>query len=111
VYRVVKKVELGPGDFFSWQEMGRRISDDRKCQAAGVSVYRDKRDAVHCGEKYPKLGKLIAHGILASEHGKVKPTPSDGGRSHVTWWPYEGVAREASFKVVEEEFFKVVEEE
>jgi hypothetical protein len=102
VFRVVKAAELGPSDFLSLQEMGRRVRAHQKCQAAGLSVYDDRRDAALCREKYPSLGKRIAQGILESEHGKLKPTPTDGN-SHTTWWPYEGVVREKLFKVVVEE--------
>jgi hypothetical protein len=62
----------------------------------------DPRDADLCRKKYPRLGELIAKGILADEHGKLKQTPSDGN-THATWWPFEGVAREKPFKVVEEQ--------
>lgn len=103
VFRVVKNIELGPGDFLSLLELGRKVDADRRCQAAGLSVYRDKRDAALCREKYPKLGRKIAHGVLRAEHGQVKSTPAVGGTSHTTWWPYEGVVRQEPFKVVEEE--------
>src|SRR5579871_1308833 len=93
VYRIVKNAQLSPGDFLSTQEEGRKFSARFRCQAAGLSVYRDQRDADLCRKKYPRLGERIAQGVLTNEHGKTKPTPNNGN-SHTTWWPHDGVVRE-----------------
>jgi hypothetical protein len=101
VYRIVKSVPLGPSDFRSFREEGKSFDADRECETAGLSVFRKPEDAVRYRKKFPYLGKRIAQGELAKEHGKLKPTPR-GNNSHATWWPYEGVERSKLFKVVEE---------
>ncbi len=102
VYRIIKTNPLSPSDFLSAQEMGKPVPANRKCEGAGLSVFRDKRDAVLCRDKYPRLGERIAEGVLTNEHGKLKPSPR-GRNSHTTWWPYEGVVRYEPFKMVEEQ--------
>ena len=87
-------------DFRSAVELGtRKIYDWQKCQARGLSVFRAIEDAQRYAELYPATGNLIAQATLGRRDGKTIPTPTNGN-THTTWWPYEGVERNAKFKVL-----------
>lgn len=101
VYRITKKNPLEPSDFLSVREENKPFPPDRECEAAGLSVFQKREDAIHYRRKFPYLGDRIAQGTLTEEHGKLKPTPR-GRNSHMTWWPYEGVERSKLFTLVEE---------
>jgi hypothetical protein len=101
VYRIAKTNPLDPSDFLSVREEGKPFPPERECEAAGLSLFRKHEDAVHYRRKFPYLGDRIAQGVLAKDHGKLKPTPR-GRNSHVTWWPYEGIERSKLFALVEE---------
>ena len=59
---------------------------------------------MHARELFQRLlGKFIACGALAPEHGKLKPTPTRKLPNHVTWWAYVDVARAVPFSIVEAE--------
>jgi hypothetical protein len=98
VYRVVHTNPPTANDFRSLLELRRPIVN-RLCESAGLSVFTELRDAVHCAEKYPHLGELIAAAHLQPRHGKLKPTPRRGN-SHTTWWPSRDLDRHGDFSVV-----------
>ncbi len=70
------------------------------CLRCGLSVHRILSDAIHTKTKYPKLGRLVAQGVLINECGKTKQT---GQPSHITWWVYPGIEREKFFATISEE--------
>jgi len=102
VFRGVKTNPPTEDDFLTYRELGK-ADRGKPCEAAGVSVFRDDKDAKHYIDKYPYTGNMIAKGTLSSDHGMVKPTArSLNGKknSHTTWWPYESVNRPSLFSVV-----------
>ena len=65
---------------------------DEVCQAHGFSVFRDINDALSAGKRYKSLrGAKTAVGVLTSECGLIKKTPSRSRKSHHTWWPPVGM--------------------
>jgi len=101
VFRVVKVDPPTADDFLTFQELGKPDSG-KPCEAAGVSVFRDAKDARHYCAKFPHLGELIAKGSLSSSHGAIKSTPRNvGGKpnSHATWWPCTSIIRHSLFSI------------
>ncbi|MBE0508900.1 MAG: hypothetical protein IBX50_19625 [Marinospirillum sp.] len=101
VYRVCSQNPPSQRDFQSHEELGKRSSGD-PCMRRGLSVFRDLAEARHLTVLFPKLGSKVFRGDLSQEQGKVKHTPARQRPSHTTWWPYEGIERAASFKLIEE---------
>ena len=101
VFRIVKYSPPMADDFATHYETGR-LPKAPPCLRCGLSVFREKHDAVHQRELMPRLGKLIAEANLRPEHGKTKLT-SGMRPTHTTWWPHEEVDRAALFNVVVEE--------
>lgn len=101
VYRVCKETPPSQRDFQSHQELGKRSSGD-PCMRYGLSVFRDLAEARHLTVLFPQLGSMVFRGELTPEQGKIKHTPAKQRPSHTTWWPYEGVDRAASFKLIDE---------
>ena len=101
VFRIVKSDPPVAPDLASHFETGK-LPNAPPCLRCGLSVFREVRDAVHQRTLFPKLGRWIARGSLASEHGKTKLT-SGHQPTHTTWWAYQGVNRAALFAVVQEE--------
>jgi hypothetical protein len=97
VYRIVRSNPPTPSDFASLHEQGRPVTN-KPCESAGLSVFWALSDALHCAEKFPYLGELIALGRLEPLHGMLKPTPRRDN-SHTTWWPAEGIARHTVFSI------------
>lgn len=89
--------------FRTFAEMGKQLRrlPDCPCMPYGLSVFRDRDDAEHMYRLFPLLGRFIASGTLAAEHGVTKLTPGQRP-THTTWWPAEGLTREALFGDVEE---------
>lgn len=99
-YRRVLRHTPSSEDFRSAVEEGtKKISDRKKCQARGLSVFIAIEDAQRYAELYPATGNLIAQATFDASDGKTKPTPTNGN-THTTWWPYEGIQRNAKFKVL-----------
>ena len=98
LFRRVLHTPVEPSDFLCWIELGRQVAGaERLCQAQGLSVFRYLARAY--AERYPATGNLIARAELASEDGKLKPTPRDGN-SHIMWWPFDGIDRCRKFQVI-----------
>jgi hypothetical protein len=97
-YRLVKSNPPATRDLQTHHERGTRRKDPA-CLRRGLSVFRTRDDAEHQSRIFPKLGKIIAKGILYPRDGKTKPT---GKPTHTTWWSYDGVDRSAVFTSFEE---------
>jgi hypothetical protein len=86
VYRVVSTFPPSQEDFKSQRAMNpsavfRGVSE---CQAMGLSVFSDSRDAEKL-LKLPKMrGRLLARVRLVEGAGKIQQTSTP---SHHTWWP------------------------
>ena len=73
---------------------------DEVCQAHGFSVFRDINDALKAEKTCKGLrGTKTAVGVLTSECGLIKKTPSRRRRSHHTWWPPLGMEIWSLFKI------------
>ena len=87
VYRLVRSNPPTGGDFRSQRAENphrnfRRVTE---CQARGVSVFNNRRDAERQTE-IPKLkGLAVCEVDLVAGAGRIKKT---GRSSHYTWWPY-----------------------
>lgn len=101
VFRIVKNDPPTATDVASHWELGK-LPKAPACLRCGLSVFRELRDAVHQRRLFPKLGRLVATGVLKPEHGKTKLTTGQQP-THTTWWAYEEVMRETLFAVVGEE--------
>lgn len=101
VFRIVKHDPLIDDDMASHFETGK-LRRAPACLRCGLSVFRERGDAVHQRQLLPKLGNMIAKATLKAEHGKTKRTKGQQP-THTTWWPYEGVNRRSLFSVTMEE--------
>lgn len=101
VFRIVDHDPPATGDFASHMETGK-LPKAPACLRCGLSVFRELRDAVHQRTLFPRLGRWIAKGTLAMDHGRTKLTTGKLP-THTTWWACEGVDRAALFTVVREE--------
>ncbi len=81
VFRIVNNNPPNEDDFKTSFEIDS-FPHRPACLRCGLSVHRILSDAIHTKTKYPKLGRLIARGILTNESGKTKQT---GQASHTTW--------------------------
>ena len=88
VYRLVRIYPPSLDDFRSYAALNpdKKYNDStKKCQAHGVSVYRNPRAAAKSRERYSNLkGTLICKVVLVEGAGRIKRT---GSRTHYTWWP------------------------
>jgi hypothetical protein len=103
VYRTVTNNPPQAMDFLSWVEEGKvKPNKSPKCDEFSVSVMLTKDDALHHRNLFGWAAQHIAMGKLTPENGKTKPTPTNKFPSHVEWWSYVGVMREALFNVEKE---------
>jgi hypothetical protein len=63
---------------------------DKRCQAAGLSVYRSETDALAAVQEAAKLNpfarkSLVVRGAPDQSWGVIQHTPKEGN-SHHTWW-------------------------
>ena len=72
------------------------------CLRCGLSVFQELKDVVHQRQLFPKLGRLIAQGILQAEHGKMRLDAPGTQPTHTTWWVYRDVNRASLFTIVME---------
>lgn len=87
VYRLVNNSPPKAEDFLStrqeWPAREFKTEID-KCNACGVSVFRNKNDAEKKKQKYkPLRSKLIAYGKIDASDGVILETYES---SHMTWW-------------------------
>jgi len=86
VFRLVRAVPPSNDDFRSQREEkpGRTFSGISECQARGLSVFTERRDAEKA-LKLPSLRGMQICGIaLGHGAGRILQT---GKPSHHTWWP------------------------
>lgn len=86
VFRMVRSASPTSEDFRSQrgEQPGRTFSGVSECQARGLSVFADRRDAENA-LKLPRLrGRHICGIKLAEGAGRILQT---GRPSHHTWWP------------------------
>ena len=112
-YRLVKNDPPAREDFRTLAEQypSRRFSTkpspksgvSELVKAHGLSLMADKEDVIRLRRAVPAYRDgLLGKGDLVPDHGKVLATPSQSGRSHHTWWTYDGAEPEAAFVVVAE---------
>ena len=103
VYLVAKAVPLPASACKTQAEKGGapNATGDAVCMRHGLSVFPSMSECNHTREILPHLGRLIAKAILTPNHGKIRAT---GTRTpgHMTWWPYENIARHTLFELVTE---------
>lgn len=74
-----------------------------ECQAHGLSVFENPAHAQRVRKRVRRFRKhMLGIGELLPEHGVSKPTSSQFGNSHRTWWPVEGLHVWEMFQLVEE---------
>lgn len=72
------------------------------CQARGLSVFRDRTDAIGVTNRVPALrGRLLAEADLTGAEGAIKQTGQNPRSSHHTWWVPSNSSPEELFAVVE----------
>lgn len=87
VLRLTKSIPPTDGDFMSQraEKPDAKFQVD-ECQARGLSVFTEQKDATNA-LKLPALkGRHICKIKLMAGSGKIKQT---GRPSHHTWWPYK----------------------
>ena len=95
-------------DFLSKREMhpGKRFPDPvKECQANGLSIFRDMKDAERLRRTVPYFRNevnAIAVGRLSTDLGVTKPTRPDHPSSHGSWWVPVGVDPALPFTIIEE---------
>lgn len=101
VYRYcISNNEVTSDDFISYYQ-GNPSKYKNEILAYGLSVLLDYDECVK-GLKTPALRKKfkgVAKGFTYKDMGVIKRTPNSRSKSHCTWWLYEGVKPESSFKI------------
>lgn len=99
-----KSLPCRNADFQSQAERHRALdaTGEGACTRHGLSVFPSFDSCEHLRRARPRLGKYIVKARLQPEHGKIADTPSKQHPRHHTWWPFEDVAREMLFSVVDE---------
>lgn len=104
VFRVTKGNPPVADDMLSDAELGKPMmypTTTGICKSHGLSVYTDRRDAVHARRLFPAGGgTYIATAVLTVNDGVIARTPlkSIPNSSRHTWWPCDGVDRLSLFK-------------
>ena len=87
VYRLVRNNPPTDDDFRSQRaEKPTGQFDVSECQARGVSVFANPRDAERQTRRRNLKGLVVCQVNLTAGAGRMKKT---GGRSHHTWWLYD----------------------
>jgi hypothetical protein len=74
------------------------------CQSCGLSVFEDIRHVERVRRRVRRLrNRVIGQGKLTPETGVIKPTHSQFGNSHRTWWIPVGVKPWEFFSLLENE--------
>lgn len=101
VYRLVSNTPPTVEDFKATieEQPHRPFTSDQICMAHGVSVFRDKADALKQRARFNALkNKKVAFGKITKNDGMIKET---GQPTHMTWW-LQTSAPHASFSEVED---------
>lgn len=99
-YRILKAAGATLDDLKSHAELGTAVTAD-PCRRCGVSIFATYRQAQHRLAVSPHLGTAVGFAILTPGHGAISPAHHQSG--HMDWWPFEGMANPADFKVVQGE--------
>jgi hypothetical protein len=99
-YRLVDGNPPVPTDFVShFVKFPGKEWGDGRCQACGLSVYKDVADLQRMQKRVKGMRKmLIAAGALT--FGTIKFTDTKPGGSHHTWWVPVGNNPAPLFKVI-----------
>lgn len=87
VFRLVRTDPPTPDDFLSQRQEkpDRLFPGVTECQACGLSVFADRRDAVAKALKLPRLkNHKLCRVTLLTGAGRIQQTFQP---SHHTWWP------------------------
>lgn len=87
VFRLVRTDPPTPDDFRSQRQEkpDRKFPGVTECQACGLSVFAEKRDAEAKALKLPHLkNRKLCRVTLPAGAGRIQPTFQP---SHHTWWP------------------------
>lgn len=112
VYRFVERDPPTTEDFRSlYETRPEQNFRGKRCQASGLSVFRDPRDLERLRRRVRAYGSsLVASARLADVHGSLLPTPTRCGSSHHTWWLPRGVLAARIFHVVSAEDGRLTED-
>lgn len=92
-------------DCLSHFELDIEVSEDRRCQSCGLSIYLTLEDALTARKRTRSSAlkcKAIASTALTPSQGVYLRTPPDGKKGHHTWWVPSGLTIHPSiFHVVE----------
>lgn len=101
VYRYVSQDPPKSEDFRARsEEQPAKQFGSKRCQASGLSVFRDPRDLDRLKRRVPAYrDSLVACATLTADHGVILATPTKNGSSHHTWWVPLGVAAASAFRI------------
>jgi hypothetical protein len=87
VFRLVSGQTVGDDDFRSQRaEKPNAVFRVTECEARGVSVFADRRDADERARRLPKFkGYFTCRVMLKPGAGRIQQTFRP---SHHTWWPF-----------------------
>lgn len=97
IYRITKESPPAATDFVASCKEKPDLYDCNNCSSCGVSVYDTPEEARVTMKRYPRIGRYIAKGSLASAHGMVEKTRANG---HHDWWVPAGVDPSPAFHVL-----------
>lgn len=102
LFRLTVKPEINPSDFRTTKEEGKFLSAD-PCQRCSISTLASEDAAKQHRKLIPNLrGRRIAKGVVPSEAGWLKHTPSKASYEHWSWWPAKGALRHSYFEIIDE---------
>lgn len=97
---------INPEDFLSFRERhpNKRFLDaELECQAYGLSVFENIEHIKRVRSRIKRLrNHTIGTCILNPDMGVIKPTKSQFGNSHRTWWIPIGMEPWKYFQIIEE---------
>jgi hypothetical protein len=103
VWRIVKADTPTADDFVSHKlTYPAKNWGKSECQACGLSVHRNRADALGLLALPRFRGYHVASGTLAPAHGVIRSTPTAKSESHETWWVPQGVEVWTLFAVSDE---------
>ena len=104
-YLFCYSVPVTKADFIPLAESGATRplrSKEKQCQACGISLYLELRDAQNLANDIPKFREMILVSIeLTPEDGVLKRTSTHDRPSHHTLWQYGDAPFRDSVRVVQ----------
>ena len=91
VFRLVRSDPPREGDFQSQRSLNpdRPYRSVTECQARGLSVFSDRRDAEQRLKRRNLRGMLVCQVALTAGAGYIQQT-GEHSPTHYTWWPLAG---------------------